>query len=203
MPSLPSPLFWIRIWPLPMQATTILISNGRPIPMSINRFLLDVSPLRDSKPFRYAYAARTTSVLVTGMLLVAASIQLYELTGSSIAVAFLNAFMAIPMVIALIIGGVLSDRMDRRQLMLWSRSVYVLSVVIFLINALLPTAHVWPIYLAAAIAGAAGGISVPAMMAVTPALVGRDRLAAAAALSGLSMQIGGIIGPALAGMLIA
>jgi ENTS family enterobactin (siderophore) exporter len=171
--------------------------------MSINRFLLDVSPLRDSKPFRYAYAARTTSVLVTGMLLVAASIQIYELTGSSIAVAFLNAFMAVPMVIALIIGGVLSDRMDRRQLMLWSRSVYVLSVVIFLVNALLPTAHVWPIYLAAAIGGAAGGISVPAMMAVTPALVGRDRLAAAAALSGLSMQIGGIIGPALAGVLIA
>lgn len=171
--------------------------------MSFHRFLLDVSPLRDSRAFRYAYAARTTSVLVTGMLLVAASIQIYQLTESSIAVAFLNASMAIPMVIALVIGGVLSDRLDRRQLMLWSRSVYVLGVMIFLLNALLPAPYVWPIYLAAAIGGAAGGISVPAMMAVTPALVGRERLAAAAALSGLSMQIGGIVGPALAGVLIA
>jgi len=59
------------------------------------------------------------------------------------------------------------------------------------------------IYLAGVISGAAGGISVPAMMAATPALVGRERLAAAAALSGLAMQIGGIIGPALAGVLIA
>src|SRR5690606_32245524 len=39
--------------------------------------------------------------------------------------------------------------------------------------------------------------------AATPALVGRDKLAAAAALSGLAMQLGGIIGPALAGLLIA
>src|SRR5690606_32586094 len=127
----------------------------------------------------------------------------FKLTGSSVYVAFLNVAMAAPMVIALILGGVLSDRMDRRTLMVWSRSVYVISVLIFVLNALLPAPLVWPIYVAAAIGGAAGGISVPAMMAATPALVGRDKLAAAAALSGLAMQLGGIIGPALAGLLIA
>lgn len=171
--------------------------------MSASRFLLDISPLRESRAFRYAYFARAATVLVTGMLMVAASIQLYDLTQSSVAVAFLNVSMATPMVIALIIGGVLSDRMDRRSLMVWSRSVYIISVVLFLVNTLLPQPGVWLIYLAAAIGGAAGGISVPAMMAATPALVGRDKLAAAAALSGLAMQLGGIIGPALAGLLIS
>lgn len=171
--------------------------------MSVSRFLLDISPLRQSRAFRYAYFARAATVLVTGMLMVAASIQLYDLTQSSVAVAFLNVSMATPMVIALIIGGVLSDRMDRRSLMVWSRSVYIISVVLFLANTLLPNPSVWLIYVAAAIGGAAGGISVPAMMAATPALVGRDKLAAAAALSGLAMQLGGIIGPALAGLLIS
>src|SRR5690606_11452399 len=66
-----------------------------------------------------------------------------------------------------------------------------------------PDPMVWPIYLAATIGGAASGISIPAMMSATPALVGRDKLAAAAALSGLAMQLGGIVGPALAGILIA
>ncbi|WP_300647748.1 enterobactin transporter EntS [Paenalcaligenes sp.] len=169
----------------------------------MSRFLLDISPLRQSRAFRYAYAARTATVLVTGMLMVAASIQLFEMTGSSIAVAGLNASMAIPMVLALMVGGVLSDRMDRRKLMLYSRSVYVFSVSLFLINALLPSPTIWLIYLAATIGGAAGGISVPAMMSATPALVGREHLAAAAALSGLSMQIGGVIGPSLAGLIIA
>lgn len=169
----------------------------------MSRFLLDISPLRESRAFRYAYAARTATVLVTGMLMVAASLQLYSLTQSSLAVAGLNAALAIPMVIALMIGGVLSDRMDRRKLMVYSRSVYVVSVSLFLINALLPEQSIWLIYIAAAIGGAAGGISVPAMMSATPALVGREHLAAAAALSGLSMQVGGVIGPSLAGIIIA
>ncbi len=171
--------------------------------MSVRRFFLDISPLIESRAFRFAYFARAATVLVTGMLMVAASVQLYELTKSSVAVAFLNVSMATPMVLALIVGGVLSDRMDRRSLMVWSRSVYIISVVLFLINTLLPNPQVWLIYVAAAIGGAAGGISVPAMMSATPALVGRDKLAAAAALSGLAMQLGGIIGPALAGVLIA
>lgn len=171
--------------------------------MSLSRFLLDISPLRDSRSFRLVYCARSATVLVTGMLLVAASTQLFKLTGSSVYVAFLNVAMAAPMVAALMVGGVLSDRLDRRKLMVWSRSVYVISVLIFLFNALLPQPLLWPIYVAAIIGGTASGISVPTMMAVTPALVGRDKLAAAAALSGLAMQVGGIIGPALAGVLIA
>ena len=166
-------------------------------------FFIDISPLRDSPAFRYAYAARGATVLVTGMLLVAASLQLFELTGSSLAVAGFNVAMAVPMMLALMVGGVLSDRRDRRELMLWSRSVYAIGVVLFFVNALRAEPSVAVIYLAGVISGAAGGISVPAMMAATPALVGRERLAAAAALSGLAMQIGGIIGPALAGVLIA
>ncbi|MGB6102586.1 MAG: MFS transporter, partial [Pusillimonas sp.] len=140
--------------------------------MQLAKLLIDISPLRESRAFRYAYAARTATVLVTGMLLVAASIQLYELTASSVAVAALNVSLAVPMALALIVGGVLSDRLDRRKLMLWSRSVYIISVLLFLVNALLPQPLAWPIYVAAVIGGAAGGISVPAMMSATPALVG-------------------------------
>ena len=171
--------------------------------MALKTLLIDISPLRDSPAFRYAYAARAATVLVTGMLLVAASLQLFRITNSSIAVAALNIAMAVPMVLALIVGGVLSDRRDRRELMLWSRTAYAVGVLLFFGNALLAEPQVALIYLAGVISGAAGGISVPAMMAATPALVGRDRLAAAAALSGLAMQIGGIVGPALAGALIA
>lgn len=171
--------------------------------MQLKHLLVDITPLRVSRAFRYAYAARAATVLVTGMLMVAASIQIFALTQSTLAVAALNVCMAAPMGLALIVGGVLSDRLDRRQLMLWSRSVYIVGALIFLANALLPQPMVWPLYLAAVIGGAASGISVPAMMSATPALVGREHLAAAAALSGLAMQLGGVLGPLLAGALIA
>lgn len=55
--------------------------------MSVRRFFLDISPLIESRAFRFAYFARAATVLVTGMLMVAASVQLYELTKSSVAVA--------------------------------------------------------------------------------------------------------------------
>lgn len=171
--------------------------------MTRKAFFIDISPLRDSAAFRYAYAARAATVLVTGMLMVAASLQLFALTGSSLAVATFNVAMAVPMVLALMLGGVLSDRRDRRELMLWSRTAYAVGVVMFFVNALFAESSVVVIYLAGVISGASAGISVPAMMSATPALVGRERLASAAALSGLAMQIGGIIGPALAGVLIA
>ena len=131
--------------------------------MALQDLLIDTSPLRDSRPFRYAYAARTATVLVTGMLLVAASVQVYGLSASSVAVAALNLLMALPMGVALIIGGVLADRFDRRILMIRSRSIYVLSTLIFLLNSLQPQPQLWPIYLAAIIGGAASGISIPAM----------------------------------------
>lgn len=171
--------------------------------MSLKRFVIDITPLKQSRAFRFAYMARTASVLVTGMMLVAASIHLYELTESSVAVAMLSVAMSVPMVIALLIGGVLSDRMDRRKLMMWSRSVYIVSVLMFLINSLFANPSIAVIYVAAMIGGAASGISIPAMMSATPALVGRENLAAAAALSGLSLQLGGVLGPLLAGALIA
>lgn len=170
--------------------------------MALQNLLIDISPLKESRAFRFAYAARAATVLVTGMLMVAASVQIYGLTQSSVSVAMLNLLMAIPTGVSMLIGGVLSDRMDRRTLMLWSRSVYVLSTLIFLANTLMPTPALWPIYLAGMIGGAAGGISIPAMMSATPALVGRDRLAAAAALSGLVMHVGAVFGPLLAGVLI-
>ncbi|HJD45111.1 MAG TPA: enterobactin transporter EntS [Candidatus Paenalcaligenes intestinipullorum] len=170
--------------------------------MPLKSFALDISPLKESRAFRYAYAARTASVLVTGMLQVAAGIQIYQLTASSLKVALLTVSMMVPMVIALLFGGVLSDRMDRRKLMVWSRSVYAVSVGLFLLNALLPTPYLGLLYVAAMVGGAASGISIPAMMSATPALVGRHNLAAAAALSGLSMQLGGVLGPLVAGVLI-
>lgn len=170
--------------------------------MPLKNFALDISPLKESRAFRYAYAARTASVLVTGMLQVAAGIQIYQLTASSLKVALLTVSMMVPMVIALLFGGVLSDRMDRRKLMVWSRSVYAVSVGLFLLNALLPTPYLGLLYVAAMVGGAASGISIPAMMSATPALVGRHNLAAAAALSGLSMQLGGVLGPLVAGVLI-
>jgi ENTS family enterobactin (siderophore) exporter len=171
--------------------------------MSLGWFSIDVTPLRASAAFRWLYGARLCSLLVYGIQGVTVSLQAYALTGSSLHVALLGLTMAVPMTVFLVLGGVLADRCDRRVLMVGARAAYLTAVALLLGNALLAHPKVWPLYAAAAIGGITGGISTPALMAVTPALVGKEHLTAASALSALAAQTGAIIGPCVAGLLVA
>lgn len=61
----------------------------------------------------------------------------------------------------------------------------------------------WPLYAAAALTSALTGVQRPALDAIVPRIVAHDRLSAAAALNALRWQVGGVAGPALAGLLLA
>ena len=169
---------------------------------SVTGMLLDVSPLRTSRDFRLLFTARTISIVAVGVISVAVGWQVFELTGSSWHVGLVNLCLAIPMTIGLMVGGVLADRFDRRRLIVSSRSVYIAVATIFLINTLLPRPQLWLIYLASTIAGAINGISAPALMAAMPSLVQRAQLAAAGALITVSTQVGAMLGPSVAGVVI-
>lgn len=178
------------------------LSNGR-TKYRAGRLLVDISPLRESRPYRLLFAARAASLLVYAIESVAVSWQVFVLTGSSLQVAAVGFCLAASMAGGLLIGGPLADRFDRRLLMFWMRSVYLGAVGLLLANATLPSPSLCAIYLAAIASGLAGGVSAPALMAATPSLVGRERLPAAMALVAMVAPIGAILGPSLAGMLIA
>lgn len=171
--------------------------------MFLRALAIDLTPLRESPGFRLLYLARVASLLVYGILGVAMNLQVYELTQSSLQVALVTVTTAVPMGVFLIWGGILADRTDRRLLLVRSRRIYVLGILILTVNAALASPSLAAIYAAAFICGATAGISVPALLAVTPTLVGRDQLAAASALTAVAAQIGAVGGPMLAGLVIA
>jgi ENTS family enterobactin (siderophore) exporter len=161
--------------------------------------LLDLAPLRASRDFALLFTARLVSMIGVGILGVALSVQVFGLTGSSVHVALVGACFALGMVTGLLAGGRLADRGDRRVLILRARAAYLAVGLVLLGNALLPQPMFWPIALAAVLSGITGGISAPALMAATPTLVAREHMPAAVALGSLSMQAGGLLGPAIAG----
>nr|WP_228537101.1 enterobactin transporter EntS [Nocardia sp. XZ_19_231] len=165
--------------------------------------LIDISPLRTSRPFRCAFAARLVSVLGLGLLMVALPLQVYQLTGSTLQVAGIATTTAAALFVGSLAGGVIADRYDRRNVIQWSRSAAGLGFLILGINAVLPDPMLSVIYLAAVIDGLAGGISGSALMALVPMLVGRDKIAAAGALTALTTDLGTMITPAIAGVLVA
>lgn len=148
--------------------------------------VIDVSPLRTSRPFRYAFSARLISLLGIGLLVVAVPAQTYQLTGSTLQVAGVSTAMAIAMFFGSLFGGVLADRYDRRRTIQLARSAAGLGFVILGCNALLPHPSMWVIYVAAAVDGLAGGVSSSALMALMPTLLPRNKMAAAGALVALT-----------------
>lgn len=165
--------------------------------------LIDISPLRESRRFRCAFGARLVSVLGIGLLMVALPVQVYQLTGSSLHVAGVSTVMAVALFAGSLGGGVIADRYDRRTVISLSRSAAGLGFLALGVNALLPDPFLAVIYAAAVVDGLAGGISGSAMMALVPMLVPREKVPAAGALTTLTSDLGTMITPAIAGVLIA
>jgi MFS transporter, ENTS family, enterobactin (siderophore) exporter len=155
--------------------------------------VIDVSPLRTSRPFRFLFTARLVTLLAIGMLVVAVPAQVYQLTGSSVQVAGVATTLGVAMFVGSMAGGVLADRFERRRTIQLSRSAAGLGFLLLGINAVLPDPAVWVIYLGAGIDG----------LAATGALVPREKLAAAGALVALTTDLGTIASPAIAGLIIA
>ncbi|GAA2087050.1 MFS transporter [Streptomyces albiaxialis] len=171
--------------------------------MSARALLPDLSPWRSSRDFRLLWSAGLITVFGSFLTFVALPLQLKELTGSAVAVGALGVVELGPLIVFGLYGGALADAVDRRKLILWSEAALGVVALGLLANTLLPHPMVWPLYAAAALTSALTGVQRPALDAIVPRIVAHDQLSAAAALNALRWQAGGVLGPALAGLLIA
>ncbi|MFD4668788.1 enterobactin transporter EntS [Lentzea sp. NPDC058450] len=171
--------------------------------MRLGDLVLDVRPLRESRDFRYLFLARLVSLFGIGFTAVAVPVQVYRLTGSSLQVSLVSVAIVVPMLAGTLAGGALADRVDRRRLIVWARGGSVPVFLALALNAVADSPQLWAIYVCVAANSVLAGLSATALMAATPALVGRDQLAAAGALMAITAELGAIAGPSLGGVLIA
>jgi MFS family permease len=144
-------------------------------------------------------------VSVTGsqMQMVAINWHIYLLTQSALALGLVGLFRAGPIILCSLVGGVVADVIDRRRLMIATQTVMLTSSAILALVTFSGLQHVWPIYLLTAIASAAWAFDTPARQALVPALVPPKDFPNAVSLGMLMFQVGMIVGPALAGFLLA
>lgn len=166
------------------------------------RFRLDVAPLRSSPDFRVLFAAGTIFYLGLMFGFVAVPYQLFQLTGSSLAVGIMGAVELVPLILFGLYGGALSDRFDRRTVQLVTGAGQVLLAGVLLINALLDSPQVWLLYVVGGLNAIASALQRPSRDALIPRVVDHDQIPAAVALSALGMQLGMVVGPAVAGLVI-
>ncbi|WHP06165.1 MULTISPECIES: enterobactin transporter EntS [Acinetobacter] len=171
--------------------------------MKFKHILTDFSLLKTNRHFRNVFIARTVSLLTIGMLIVAIPQQVYQMTGDVLQVAIVMAFEGVAMFIGLLLGGVLSDRYDRKKLILLARFVCGLGFMGLAINAMLDTPSLYVIYFLSAWDGFFGALGVTAMMAIMPIIVGRENIVQARAISMVSVRLATVLSPAIGGIVIA
>jgi hypothetical protein len=165
--------------------------------------LIDLSPLRESPAFARLWAGGAIAGIGGQMTIVAVGLHVYDLTGSTFAVAMVGTIALLPMVLAGLYGGMLADAFDRRLVALLAAIAAWLSTAGIAAIAWLGVEEVWPFYLLTAINSVAATIIGTARSAILPRLLPARLLPAASALGGFSMGATVTVGPALAGVLVA
>ncbi len=172
-------------------------------PVGRRRIFVDLSPLRESRDYRLLFGGEAVSWLGRQATVVAISYQVYVLTKSSLAVGLLGLANLGPLGAMSLAGGAIADAVDRRKLLLVTQVLLALTSVGLALNASSATPLVWPIYVLSALAAGLSGIDLPTRNAMIPRMVGSDAIPAASALGQILMQVGFVVGPAIAGLVIA
>lgn len=170
--------------------------------MARSSILTDFSLLRVNASFRTVFIARTLSVFSLGLLTVAVPVQVQDMTGSAAQVGLVVALGGGATFVGLLAGGVLADRFDRRKIILFARSVCGLGFAALAVNGFAPSPSLPALCLLAAWDGFFAALGMTALLAATPALVGRENLAAAGALNMIAVRLGGVVSPAVGGLII-
>jgi MFS family permease len=168
-----------------------------------SRVFVDITPLRVSHDYRLLFFGQMVSWLGRQLTIVAVPIQVYDLTGSSLAVGLVGGAALGPLIVLSLAGGAIADAVDRRKLLIVTQLLLAATSAGLAANAMRGAPALWPIYVLSAATAGLSGVDLPARNAMLPRLVGRDLLPAASALGQLVFQAGGVAGPALAGLLIS
>ncbi|MGE5527445.1 MAG: MFS transporter [Methanosarcina sp.] len=161
---------------------------------------LDV--LREPR-YRRLLLGRTASLVGDGIAPVAIAFAVLDLAGSATDLGVVLAAHALMITALVLVGGVVADRVSPRLAMLGADLTRAASTGVLAALLISGAAQIWQLALLYAVDGAATAFFNPASDAIVPQLVPRTRLRQANALLNLSRSLGKVLGPALAGVLLA
>ena len=127
----------------------------------------------------------------------------WELTGEATSLAYINLVVAVPLIFASLLGGAITDRVERRQLVIVGQTLIAANEIFIVTLLLLDKLEFWHMLCTAFVAGCAFPFIMPARMAITMRVVGPERLQSAMGLQGGAMNLNRILGPAAMGIIVA
>jgi DHA3 family tetracycline resistance protein-like MFS transporter len=162
-----------------------------------------LAPLRH-RDFRLLWTGMCVSLLGDGVFLVAMAWQVYALSNAPAALALVGVAMTVPTIVFLLLGGVVSDRLDRRRIMLGADVARGLAVGLMATLSFTGALALWHVVALVAVYGAGQAFFSPAFDAIVPEVLPPEELSQANSLDQFVRPIAlRLAGPAVGGVLIS
>ncbi len=153
--------------------------------------------------YRLYWIGQLISISGTWMQTTAQAWVVLSLSGSALALGTVTTLQFLPITLLSLFGGVIADRIEKRKLVLITQTLAMLQAAVFGMLVASAQIQVWHIYILAAVQGIINAIDNPVRQAFASELVGKDDRANAIALNSTLFNAARVIGPGLAGVLIA
>ena len=160
-----------------------------------------LAPLRN-RNFAWYYGSRFSDTLGTMMAGLALTFAVLDITDSATALGQVLAAHTIPLVVFLLLGGVIADRVPRTLLLQTSNVAAGITQGVLATLVITDRAELWMVIVLAALNGTVDAMSFPAQASMVPQLVDRDQLQSANALLSLSRGSLTVVAPSLAALLV-
>ena len=158
---------------------------------------------RSSRNFRLYLAGQLVSATGTWMNFTAMAWLVLKLTGSGTALGLSAALSFGPVLLFGAFGGVLADRFDKRRILMWTQAAYATVALTMSVLVFTDVVELWMVFVLAFTAGIVTSIDMPSRQSFYVEMVGEEVLTNAVSLNSAAFTGSRVVGPALAGILIA
>jgi MFS family permease len=157
----------------------------------------------EERDFRSLWVGMLPGTMAMQMGMVTTGFVAYDISRSAAAVGYVSLGMGIPMLTLGLFGGVVADRFPKKRTLMATQTVIGIAAAINAVLVLTGVIQIWHLFLISALQGSAFAFNMPSRQAFVAQLVPRERLMAAVALNNAGMNFSRVIGPSIAGALIA
>jgi MFS family permease len=156
-----------------------------------------------SRDYRLFASGQLLSLIGTWMQTVAESWLIYRFTDSAVLLGLATFANRIPVFVLAPLGGVVADRMDRRKILIATQASMMVLALTLAALTLSGTVRVWQIFTLATLLGVVNAFDIPARQSFVVSLVPRESLTNAIALNSSMFNGARLVGPAVAGAVVA
>jgi len=164
---------------------------------------IDITPLKISRDYRLLYFGQLISTFGSAIGFVVAPVQVYQLTGSTLLVGLLSASEFVLILLMAFVGGAYADFVDKRKMLRLTEIGHTLVTAMLVFNALLSRPQVWLLFVGASLHAGLAALQRPSFEAMLQKLIPLELMPSVSALNFLRWNLTTIIGPSIAGIIMA